>query len=80
MIDEEKSKKRLDCSGLSCSLPLIKARAQLDNMKAGEKLEVIATCSSAEKDIEILTSLKHFELVRKWKENNRFRFLIKKLS
>lgn len=76
MNDENKN--FLDCSGLCCSLPLIEARAKLDKMATGETLEVVSTCQSTEKDIQILTSLKPFELIRKWKENEQFHFLIKK--
>jgi TusA-related sulfurtransferase len=49
-------------------------------MKVGQTLEVNATCSSAEKDIEILTSLKAFELVRTWRKEDKFNFLIKKVQ
>jgi TusA-related sulfurtransferase len=80
MADEDKTKNLLDCSGLCCSLPLVEARMQLDKMKVGETLEVIATYSSAEKDIEILTSLKPFDLIRTWKEADLFHFLIKKVQ
>jgi TusA-related sulfurtransferase len=79
MKNIEKSK-ILDCSRLCCSLPLIETRLQLEKMKTGEKLEVIASCSATEKDIEILTSLKQFELTKKWKENERFHFLITKVK
>ena len=79
MADNDKSKNVLDCSGLCCSLPLVEARMKLDQMKAGETLEVIATCSSAEKDIELLTSLKQFDLIKTWKEDDQFHFLIKKI-
>ena len=76
-LSEENSKK-IDCSGLCCSLPLVEARTKLDKMHVGDVLEVVATCPSSEKDMEILTRLEQFELVRKWKENNKFHFEIKK--
>jgi TusA-related sulfurtransferase len=79
MKNIDKTVKILDCSKLCCSLPLIETRLQLEKMKTGEKLEVIATCSATEKDIEILTSLEQFELVQKWKEDERVHFLIKKV-
>jgi tRNA 2-thiouridine synthesizing protein A len=69
----------LDCSGLCCSLPLVNARAELDKLKAGQTLEVVATCPSAEEDISFLTRLDAYELVRSWKEDGRFHFLIRKL-
>jgi tRNA 2-thiouridine synthesizing protein A len=69
----------LDCSGLCCSLPLVKARTELDKIEAGQTLEVIATCPSAEEDMKILTRLEAYELVRTWKEADQTHFLIKKL-
>jgi len=79
-MNEEKPSKQIDCSGLYCSLPLVEARIQLDKMKVGQTLEVNATCPSVEKDIEILTSLKAFELVRTWRKEDKFHFLIKKVQ
>jgi TusA-related sulfurtransferase len=78
MTNDTKPKKVLDCSGLCCSLPLVEARTELDKMKGGQTLEVIANCPSAEEDMNILTRLKGYELVRSWKEGDRFHFLIKK--
>ena len=48
-------------------------------MKIGETLKVIATCPSSKKDIEILTSLDFFELIRSWEKNDKYYFLIKKI-
>lgn len=79
MADDGKPKNVLDCSGLCCSLPLVEARIELDKLKAGQTLEVIATCPSAEDDVNILTRLKAYELVRKWKKGDRTHFLIKKV-
>ena len=59
-------------------MPLVEARTKLDKMQVGDVLEVVATCPSSEKDMEILTKLEQFELVRKWKENDKFHFEIKK--
>ena len=78
MTDEEKPKQVLDCSGLCCSLPLVEARIELDKMKSGQTLEIITTCPSAEKDVNILTRLEAYQLVRTWKKDNQTHFLIKK--
>ena len=49
-------------------------------MNAGQTLEVIAELSCLrKKTCKILTRKEGFELVRKWKEDDRFHFLIKKL-
>ena len=78
MVDE-KADDFLDCSGLCCSLPLVEARNHLDKMKIGETLEVVVTCLSSKKDIDILTSLDFFELIRSWEKNDKYYFLIKKI-
>ncbi len=41
----------LDARGLSCPLPLIKARAALDSLAAGETLVVLATDPEAPVDL-----------------------------
>lgn len=79
MVDDGEAEKILDCSGLCCSLPLVNARFELDKMEAGQTLEIIATCPSAEEDIKILTRLKAYRLVRTWKEADQMHFLIEKL-
>jgi tRNA 2-thiouridine synthesizing protein A len=79
MAGDDKPKKVVDCSGLCCSLPLVNTRMELDKMKVGQTLEVIATCPSAEGDMKILIRLKACELVRKWEEADQTHFLIKKV-
>ncbi len=79
MANKGKTKNVLDCSGLCCSLPIVEARVELDKLKSGQTLEVIATCPSAEKDVNILTRLEAYELVRTWKKDNQTHFLIKKV-
>ncbi len=79
MANKGKPKNVLDCSGLCCSLPIVEARIELDKLKSGQTLEVIATCPSAEKDVTILTRLEAYELVRTWKKDNQTHFLIKKV-
>jgi len=71
--------KVLDCSGLCCSLPLVEARMELDKLEVGQTLEVIANGPSAEEDMNILTRLKGYELIRTWKKDDHIHFLIKKL-
>lgn len=78
MTHEDKPKKVLDCTGLCCSLPLVKARRELDKLEAGQTLEVIADCASAEEDMKILARIKGYEIVRTRKEDGRLIFLIKK--
>ncbi|MFP4155802.1 MAG: sulfurtransferase TusA family protein [Halothiobacillaceae bacterium] len=43
--------RRLDARGLSCPMPLLKARAMLAGMSRGECLEILATDPDAEADL-----------------------------
>jgi TusA-related sulfurtransferase len=79
-VNENKSQKVLDCSGRCCSFPLIEARTELDKMNVGDTLEVVATCSSVEKDMELLTGLPQFELVQTRKQDEKYYFVIKKVK
>ena len=79
MTHNKKKKKILDCTKLCCSLPLVEARTELDKMETGQTLEVIANCTSAEEDMNKLTHLKGYKLVRTWKEKSQFHFLIKRV-
>lgn len=42
---------KLDTSGLSCPMPLLKTKKTLSGMAAGEVLEVISTDPGSQKDI-----------------------------
>jgi TusA-related sulfurtransferase len=57
-VDDEKARNAVGCSEHCCPLPLVNARKELDKLEAGQTLEVIASCPSAEKDVKILTRLK----------------------
>ena len=80
MNNDCKPDRVIDCSGLCCSLPLVEARSELNKMTIGQLLEVIADCPSAEVDINALVRLKSYELIRMWREKDRFHFLIKKVN
>ena len=47
-----KADKKLDCFGMLCPLPVIKMKEELDKLKAGEVLEVLATDLGIEKDAQ----------------------------
>lgn len=79
MTNHDKPKKVLDCSGLCCSLPLVKTRNEMDKLETGQTLEVIADCPSAEEDMKILSRIKGYEITQSRKEDGRSIFLIKKV-
>lgn len=73
-----KPDRKLDCLGLYCPEPVFKTRMELDEMKKGEILEVLADDPAAEEDIESL--VKHLEqkVVSIDKDGSTVRILIKK--
>ncbi|MCJ7424888.1 sulfurtransferase TusA family protein [Candidatus Bathyarchaeota archaeon] len=75
-----KPDKTLDCLGLYCPEPVFKTRMELDELKKGETLEVLADDPAAEEDIRSLVKHLEQELVGVSKEGNTVRILIRKVK
>ncbi len=75
-----KPDRTLDCLGLYCPEPVYKTRLELDELKVGETLEVLADDPAAESDIRSLVKNLEQELVSVSKEGNAVRILIKKVK
>lgn len=75
-----KPDRTLDCLGLYCPEPVYKTRMELDKMKIGEIIEVLADDPAAEADIRSLVKRLEQELLSVSKEGNKFSFLIKKVK
>jgi len=75
-----KPDRTLDCLGLYCPEPVFKTRMELDELKIGETLEVLADDPAAEADI--LSLVKHLEqeLVSVGREGNTVRVVIRKIK
>lgn len=72
--------RRLDCVGLYCPEPVFKTRLELDEMKVGETLEVLADDPAAESDIRSLVKNLGQELVSVEKKGDQVQIVIKKLK
>ena len=70
----------LDCSGLYCPEPVFRTRIELDKLKEGEILEVLADDPAAEADIKSLVKRLEQEIVSLSKSGNVLRILIKKVK
>ncbi|MCD6263077.1 sulfurtransferase TusA family protein [Candidatus Bathyarchaeota archaeon] len=70
--------RRLDCIGLYCPEPVFRTRIELDRMRPGEVLEVVADDPSAEEDIPRLARRLGHELLEVRREGDRLTFLIRK--
>lgn len=75
-----KPDKTLDCLGLYCPEPVFRTRMELDEMTAGEVLEVLADDPAAEEDIKSLVKHLGQEIISINKEGNTVRILIKKVK
>ncbi|MCL7388196.1 MAG: sulfurtransferase TusA family protein [Thaumarchaeota archaeon] len=72
--------RKLDCLGLYCPEPVFRTRMELDQMKVGEVLEVLADDPAAEEDIKSLVRNLGQELVSITKKENQVQILIKKVK
>jgi TusA-related sulfurtransferase len=75
-----KPDRTLDCIGLYCPEPVFKTRMELDELKVGETLEVLADDPAAESDIRSLVKNLEQELISVNKEGNTVRIVIKKVK
>jgi len=75
-----KADKTLDCLGLFCPEPVFKTRMQLDEMKIGETLEIIADDPAAKSDIENLAKNLGQEVLESTQEGDVTRIILKKVK
>lgn len=68
----------LDASGLSCPLPLLKAKQALSRMAVGERLQVIATDAGSVRDFKAYTDQSDHELLQSFSEEGRFIYVIRR--
>ena len=68
----------LDCSGLSCPMPILKTKKTVDGMKTGEVLKMVSTDPGSLPDIQAWTAKTGHELLSNEKDSDKFIFYIKK--
>ena len=68
----------LDCSGLSCPMPILKTKKMLDTMTSGQVLKMIATDAGSVPDVNAYTVKTGHELLGHDEGNGVFTFYIKK--
>lgn len=77
---KSKPDRTLDCVGLYCPEPVFKTRLELDEMKVGETLEVLADDPAAESDIRSLVKNLKQELVGVVRKGDQVQIMIKKVK
>ena len=75
---EESFDLELDCRGLYCPLPLVKARAAMDTLEPGGILFLVATDSGSLADMAAYCRVTGNELVSSRETEGEYRFLIRK--
>ncbi len=70
----------LDVKGLSCPLPILRAKKALKNVAMGGLLKVIATDPGSVKDMDAFCTQTGNELVEWADEGGVYTFVIKRLS
>ncbi|OLO06222.1 MULTISPECIES: sulfurtransferase TusA family protein [Salinicola] len=69
---------RLDTSGLSCPLPLLKAKQALADMEGGQLLEVTATDAGSWRDFESFVEHSQHTLVEREASEGVYRYWLRK--
>ena len=75
-----KVNRTLDCLGLYCPEPVFRTRMELDNIRMGEILDVLADDPAAEADIRSLVKRLEQEIVEVIRDKNTVRIRIKKVK
>lgn len=69
---------RLDCKGLNCPFPVLKAKKAIDALKPGQTLFVEVTDKGSKADIPAFLKRTGNELLEMKESNGVFTFLIRK--
>jgi tRNA 2-thiouridine synthesizing protein A len=69
---------QLDAKGLSCPMPVVKARLEIDKLSPGQVLEVIATDPGSVADFENWTKMSGHDLLTSDEQDGVYVYLIKK--
>ena len=68
----------LDARGLQCPMPLLKLKQQLNQMQAGDYIEVKTTDAGSVRDFNAFTQQVGHKLHRQTEQDGEFLFLIEK--
>lgn len=78
MSDVIKEDQVLDCSGMLCPVPVVKARKAIQTMELGQILKMIATDPGSPPDMEAWSRQTGNELLRSMQEDGKFIFYIRR--
>jgi tRNA 2-thiouridine synthesizing protein A len=79
-MDKSKADVTLDLKGLSCPMPVLKAKKALDSMTAGQVIFIEATDKGSKADIPAMLKRTGNELLESEEKENIFSFLVRKVK
>lgn len=68
----------VDAKGLSCPMPIVKAKKGIDTLEAGQVMELLATDKGSVKDFQAWVNQTNNELLEVKEDGGVFTFLVKK--
>jgi len=68
----------LDAQGMSCPMPVVKARLEMEKLGAGDVLQVIATDPGSVSDFDNWTKMSGHELLESKEHAGVYTYLIRK--
>lgn len=68
----------LDAKGLSCPMPVVKARQEIEKIASGELLQVLATDPGSVADFENWTKMTGHQLIASEETGGVYTYLIRK--
>lgn len=72
------SVKVLDAKGLACPMPIVRTKKAMDELNAGEVLEIHVTDKGAKNDMPAWAKASGHELIKQTEEGDILKFWIKK--
>lgn len=71
---------RLDASGLTCPLPLLKAKQALNGMTAGTILEIVCTDPGSVRDFRVFSEQSGNELLKSEESSGTYTYWLRKVG
>ena len=70
--------RKLDACGLTCPLPLLKAKQALNGLEAGQVLEVVCTDPGSVRDFEVFSKQSGHPLLASREEGGKYHYRLRK--
>ena len=68
----------VDAKGLSCPMPIVKAKKAIDTLQSGQLMEVHTTDKGSMNDFQAWVKQSNHELIEAKEDNGVFKFNVKK--